>query len=131
LSHYAPAGRSRVEESVLWKINRLREELNTQYARSRPESRPIPTAANFETIAVKEQELARSLRDVSAADPEYASLQQVSIANLESVQAILPKQTTLVEYFTTGDEVLVFIISSNDATVVRRLCPASRVLNQQ
>jgi CHAT domain-containing protein len=131
LTHYAPAGREKVEQSLLAKINRLHEELNTHYARSQPESRPIVSAVDFESIEVKEQELARTLRDVSRVDPEYASLQQVAIATLDSVQAVLPKQTTLIEYFTTGDEVLAFIISRNDAKVVRRLCPASRALSLQ
>src|SRR5437667_11983655 len=94
LSHYAPPSRGQVEQSLLAKINRLREELNTYYARSQPESRPIPSSAEFDTIALKEQELARTLRDVSAADPEYASLQQVSIATLDSLQAVLPSRST-------------------------------------
>src|SRR4029077_6240974 len=113
------------------KINHLREELNMQYARSQPESRPLPSNANYESIALKEQELARTLREVSAVDPEYASLQQVSIATLDSVRASLPERTTLVEYFTTGDEILAFIVSRSGARVVRRLCPAARIISVQ
>jgi tetratricopeptide (TPR) repeat protein len=131
LSHYAPPGRGQVEPSLLAKINRLREEINVHYARSRPEPRPVPSSPDFEGIAFKEQELARTLRDISALDPEYASLQQVTIATLDSVQTALPMQTTLIEYFTSGDEVLVFLISPGDAKVMRRVCPASRVLSLQ
>jgi CHAT domain-containing protein/tetratricopeptide (TPR) repeat protein len=131
LSNYTPPGRAHVEQSLLAKISRLREELNTFYARSQPESRPIPSNVDFETIALKEQELARTLRDVSTADPEYASLHQVSIATLDAVQAALPQQTTLVEYFTTGDEILVFIVSPDNAKVMRRLCPTGRILALQ
>ncbi len=131
LSHYAPASRGNVDRTLLSKINRLREELNIHYTRSQPESHPIGAAANYESIAMKEQELARTLREVSSEDPEYASLQQVSIATLDSVQANLREDTTLIEYFITGDEVLAFVISRSDAKVVRRLCPASRVSSQQ
>ncbi len=131
LSHYAPTGRAHLEQSLVAKINRLREELNTHYARSQPESRPIPSSSDFETIALKEQDLARTLRDVSAADPEYASLQQVSIATIDSLQAVLPQRTTLVEYFTTGDELLVFLISRGRGKVVRRVCSATRALSLQ
>jgi CHAT domain-containing protein/tetratricopeptide (TPR) repeat protein len=131
LSNYAPPVRGQVEQGQLAKINRLREELNTHYARSQPESQPIASTAEFEAIVVKEQELARTLRDVSAADPEYGSLQRVSIATLESVQALLSKRTTLIEYFTTGDEILAFIVSSESAKVMRRLCHATRVLTLQ
>ena len=87
LSHYTPSGHGQAEQSLLAKISRLREELNIHYARSQPELRPIPSLNNFETIAFKEQELARTLREVSGTDPEYVSLQQVSIATIESVQA--------------------------------------------
>jgi CHAT domain-containing protein/tetratricopeptide (TPR) repeat protein len=131
LSHYSPAGRGHVQQSLLLKINRLREELNIQYARWQPELTPLPAVSNFETITMKEQELARALRDVSRDDPEYASLQQVSIATLDSLQCALPERTTVVEYFTTGDEVLAFIVSRHDARVIRRICPARRVLAQQ
>jgi CHAT domain-containing protein len=131
LSHYAPSIHAQAEQTLLIKINHLREELNIQYARSQPESRPLATHANYEAIALKEQELARTLREISAVDPEYASLQQVSIANLESVRAGLPEKTTLVEYFTTGDEILAFIVSRREARVIRRLCPAGRILNVQ
>ena len=131
LSHYAPATRRTVRQSLLVKISRLREELNICYVRSNPESRPLPSLQEYEAIALKEQELTRTLRDVSVTDPEYASLRQVSIATLDSVQAVLPSRTTLIEYFTAGDEILAFIISSDKMRVMRRLCPASRVLGLQ
>ena len=131
LNQCAPSGPRPVQESLLLKVSRLREELNMHYVRSQPEFRPIPLSSEFEVIALKEQELVRALRDVSAADPEYASLQQVSIATLKSVQEVLPKRTTVLEYFTAGDEILAFIISSDDAKVVRPLCPASHVLRLQ
>src|SRR5262249_37671359 len=106
------------------KINRLREELNSHYTRLQFQSRPSGSP-DFESIALKEQELARALRDVSVMDPEYTSLQQVSIATLKPVQAALPKRTTLIEYFTSNDEIVVFIIRPDGAKVVRRVCPAS------
>jgi tetratricopeptide (TPR) repeat protein len=131
LSHCSPSGQGRVEASQLAKINRLREDLNTYYARSQQETRPIRRSAGFENIALKEKELARILREVSAVDPEYVSLQQVSIATLESMQAVLPKETTLIEYFTTSEEVLVFVVSSGGAKTVRRVCAPDRLSSLQ
>ncbi|HYR88367.1 MAG TPA: CHAT domain-containing protein [Terriglobia bacterium] len=131
LSHSTPAIHGQADQSMLAKINRLREELNIQYVRSQSEARPLTAQTNYENIALKEQELARSLREVSQVDPEYASLQDVSFATVESVRAALPERTTLVEYFTTGDEVLAFILSRNDAKVVRRLYSASGILKLQ
>src|SRR5262249_28734127 len=74
LSHYAPPALSHAEQSQLARVNRLREELNVQYARSQPELRPLAAQADYESIAFKEQELARMLREISTVDPEYVSL---------------------------------------------------------
>ncbi len=131
LSHYAPVVHGHAEQSLLAKINRLREELNIQYARSQPQKQPLSSQASYESIALKEQELARTLREVSGVDPEYASLQQVSIVTIESLQSVLPERTTVIEYFTAGDEILAFVLSRQGAAVTRRLCPASRILNVQ
>ncbi len=131
LSNSAPSGQGRPEPSLVAKINRLREELNISYARSRPELRSLPSSSNFETIALKEQELARSLREISGLDPEYASLQQVSIATIDSVRKRIPERSTLVEFFTTGDEILVFILSPDKTRVIHPLCPAGLVASLQ
>ena len=131
LSHHMPSMHGRAEQSLLTKINRLREELNIHYARSQPEGRPLIAHSNYETIALKERELARTLREVSGVDPEYASLHQVTIATIDSVRRALPERTTLVEYFTTGDEILAFVVARNRPRVVRRLCSVGGVLNLQ
>jgi len=131
LSHYSPSTHGRAEQSLLAKINRLREELNIHYARSQLEAQPLIAHANYETIALKEQELARTLREISAVDPEYASLHQVSVATIESVRQALPERMTLVEYFTAGDEILAFVVAVNGARVIRRLCPLGSVLDLQ
>jgi len=131
LSHYAPLVHGQAEPSLLARIDRLREELNVHYARLQSENLPLTSHSNYDHIALTERELARSLREISGVDPAYASLRQVSIAEIESVQADLPDRTTLVEYFMTADEVLAFIVSRTDAKVVRRLCTVTDVLQAQ
>ncbi len=131
LSHCTPPVRQEVAPALLSRINRLREEINTQYARVESQSRPIASNAVLDSIVFKEQELVRALREVSLVDPEYASLHHVSIATLTSVQSALPQGTTLLEYFTSGDEILVFVISADGAKAVRRVCSVSRVSNLQ
>src|SRR6266566_980733 len=91
----------------------------------------LTSQSNYDGIALMERELAGSLREISGVDPAYASLRQVSIAGIDSVQADLPERTTLIEYFTTGDEVLAFVVSSTDAKVVRRLSTTSEILKAQ
>jgi CHAT domain-containing protein/tetratricopeptide (TPR) repeat protein len=131
LTHYAPMVHGQAEPSLLAHIDRLREELNVQYVRFQSENRPLTSQSNYDSVALKERELARSLRELSGVDPAYASLRQVSIAEIDSVQADLPDTTTLVEYFTAGDELLAFIISKDDAKVVRRLCTTNTILKMQ
>ena len=131
LSHHLSAVQGRTEQSLLAKIERLREELNVLYARSKPELTPIRSQTKFESIALKEDELTRSLREVSIRDPEYTSLQQVSATTIETVQEWLPDHTTLVEYFIARDEVLVFVISRSSAEVHRHLCSPDRILDIQ
>src|SRR5207249_7117272 len=131
LSHCAPLVHGQAEPSLLAHIDRLREELNVHYSRFQSEDRPLTTHSTYDSIALKERELARRLREVSGVDPAYASLRQVSIAEIDSVQAGLPERTTLVEYFITGDEVLACIVSRTDARVVRRLSKASDILKAQ
>jgi len=131
LSHCSPPVRSDREQPLSSKITRLREELNTHYARLQPESRRVSSSTEYERIAAKEQELARTLREVSSSDPEYASLQQVSIATLESLQGLLPETTTVIEYFNSGEEMFAFVISAKQAGIVRNVCSLSHAADLQ
>ena len=131
LTNYSPMVHGQAEPLLVSHIDRLREELNVQYVRFQSENRPVTSQSNYDSVALKERELARSMRELSGVDPAYASLRQVSIAEIGSVQADLPETTTLVEYFTSGDELLAFIISKDDAKVVRGLCTTSTILKMQ
>jgi len=131
LSHHMPSVNPRTELSLLRRLHHLREELNSQYVRSRPETHSGLPAPDFEAVVVKEKELARTLREVALNDPEYASLQEVSSASIETVQQFLPEGTTIVEYFITEEEVLCFVISSRDAGVFRNLATPLRIQSLQ
>ncbi len=128
LSQHLTAIQGHTESSLQAKSEKLREELNVLYGSSQPQVRVHPTAAKFETIAQKEDELARILREVSFQDPEYTSLQQVSAASLETVQQILPGHTTMIEYFIARDEILVFVISRTSAQLQRHLCTRRQIM---
>jgi CHAT domain-containing protein/tetratricopeptide (TPR) repeat protein len=127
LSQHMPSVQLRGEPSLLRRVHRLREELNLQYIKSKPETKANLSAPDFEALTMKEQELARTLREVAMHDPEYVSLQQTTPLELAEVQAFIPDRTTLVEYFSTRDEVIAFVISRNDAKVFRRLVPTGRL----
>ena len=130
LSQHLPSMQLRGEQTLLQRVSRLREELNLQYIKAKPESRSslsTLSAPDFEALTFKEQELARTLREVAMHDPEYVSLHQTSPLELAQVQAFIPERTTLVEYFSTRDEVIAFVITRNDAKVYRRLVPTTRI----
>src|SRR5215475_10278753 len=131
LAQHLPSVQPRGKNTLLSRIDRLREELNVHYMRVKPETQCSQAAPDFEKIVSKEQELARSLREVGIEDSEYASLHQVNVTELEEVQQFIPDRTTLVEYFITQQEVLAFVISRCAAVVVRSLASAERVRSLQ
>jgi CHAT domain-containing protein/tetratricopeptide (TPR) repeat protein len=125
LSPHFQAIRGKADQSVLSRVNRLRDELNSHYLRNKKESDSHDTPAA--RIEIKEQELIGSLREVSAVDPEYVSLQTISVPSLQSVQASIPDDTTILEFFVARNEVMALVLSPDRASVVRRLCPVGRI----
>ena len=128
LSHHLTAIHGRTGSSLQRKIQKLREELNVLYASSQRGISISSTAAKSESIAQKENELARILREVSLQDPEYASLHRVSPATVETVQQMLPHDSTMIEYFIARDEILVFVISRCSARVHRHLSTPGEIM---
>src|SRR5262249_32317281 len=131
LSQHMPTVHAHAEPSLLAKIEQLREELNVLYARSKPEVTYARPMTKFESITLKEDELARSLREVSIRDPEYTSLQQAPVSTIEMIQEVLPAHTTLIEYFIARNEVLVFLITRSGAEVHRRLSSTNEIVGIQ
>ncbi len=130
LSQHLP-GNPHADPSLLNRIQHLHEELNSYYIRSAPRdgsTSHLPSAADIE---VKRDELAQSLKELSKQDPEYVSLQKVSIVSVEQVREVLPRNATLVEYFIARDEIMVFLISKDRAEVRRHLSTLSRVQHLQ
>jgi CHAT domain-containing protein len=125
LSPHFQSIRGAAEQSVLSRVNRLRDELNNHYLRQNKES-DLHLGENT-PIEVKEQELIEGLREASVTDPEYVSVQTVSILPLQSIQSTIPDDTTIVEFFVARDEVLALVLSRDRAGVVRHLCPIRRI----
>ena len=115
------------DKSLLNRVRRLHEELNSSHVRATAGTRLVNKAAPGIDVDLKENELSRILGELSDADPEYVSLQKVSVASLQAIQQSLPENTTLVEYFSIHQEIVAFVINSRHVNIVRRLCPAKRV----
>jgi CHAT domain-containing protein len=126
-AHHLSSIRSHGGEALLSRIGRIRDELNNSYLRLRSEKADLPSLSNASSIQIKESELLSSLRELSEVDPEYVSLQNGSIAALEQVQALLPPDTTVIEFFTLGNEVIVFLVTSERAEIFRHLSPLGRI----
>ena len=116
------------DQSLLNRVRRLHEELNSgQMRATTAQTRLVKKAAPGIDVELKENELSRILGELSDADPEYVSLQKVSVASLQAIQESLPENTTLVEYFSIHDEILAFVINSRRVSVIRHVCPTKRV----
>ena len=92
-----------------------------------PEPSKVAAHDSASALQVKKDELATSLKELSQENPEYASLQKVSIVSVEDVQQVLPDDCTMIEYFVARDEILAFVITRKKAIVKRHLSTLSRV----
>ena len=115
------------DPSLLARIQKLHEELNSYYIRSGPAPGKNGDRYNTADLEMKRNELARNLKELAKHDPEYVSLQRVSIVSVEDVQQVLPEDCSVIEYFVARAEVLAFVISRNKAVVKRHLCTVSRI----
>src|SRR5688572_4077745 len=111
LAPHLPSVRSRADEALLARVERLRAELNGSYLRLQPEFLAVPALAKVEAIELKEDELIRTLGELSKADSEYVSLQTASSVRIEDLQQSLPGDTSVIEYFFARDEVLAFVLT--------------------
>jgi CHAT domain-containing protein len=114
------------DEATARRVALLRERLNAIYRRlARPEgeggtrSARACRRARHEASRI-EGEVGRLLREGRLAGREAASLVGVDAPALEAVQAELDADTTLVEYFLTGDAVVTFVVTRETVRVVRR-----------
>jgi len=127
VAHHLPSIRNHSGEALLSRISRIRDELNNSYLRLRSEKADMPSVSHPSSIHLQEGELLRTLRELSEVDPEYAALQQASVAPLQELQPVLPEDTTLIEYFIVGGEVVAFVISRNNTKVFRHISPVARI----
>ena len=127
LAPHLPSVRSGANEALVTRVERLRRELNGSYRRFQPEFLTSPGSPRGEQIELKEDELVRTLSDLSKSDSEYVSLQSASSIRIEELQQSLQADTTVIEYFFARDEVLAFLIDRGSFKVVRHLTPVKRV----
>ena len=112
------------QSDLVRRIRDLREELNWYYHRIeleqlRPEAQSRQKLENLQEIAQShEKELLRTLRELPAHERENATLEAPADFSLKKLQAVLPHQATLVEYFIAGDQVVAAVISRDAAQIL-------------
>lgn len=118
-----PAGDAGQSELVR-RIRDLREELNWYYHRIeleqlRPEERSREVIEKLQEQAEsRENELLRMLRELPAHERETATLEAPAGSSLERVQACLPTDATLVEYYSAGDRVVAAVVTRDTIEIL-------------
>src|SRR6267154_466391 len=105
------------QSELVRRIRDLREELNWYYHRIeleqlRPEESSSKRLQQLHEKAVShENELLRSLRELPANEREYATLEAPTDFSLAHLQSALPSNAALVEYYSTGDRLVAFVVT--------------------
>jgi CHAT domain-containing protein len=124
----APRARPDVGQAV-WQ---LRQELNWYYHRIESEEtrRERESTARLQGLRQRakalEARLLETLRAVREVDEEFAALQGGGTCTLSEIQASLPSETTLVEYYQARDRLYACVVDRERLEIVP-LAPASRV----
>lgn len=122
------------QSGLVRRIRDLREELNWYYHRIELEQlRPEQTTAKrLELLQEKalshENELLRTLRELPAHERENATLEPPADFSLEKLQAALPADAALIEYYSSGDRLVAAVVTRNSIDVAP-ITVFSRVLH--
>jgi CHAT domain-containing protein/Tfp pilus assembly protein PilF len=112
------------QSELVRRIRDLREELNWYYHRIeleqlRPEQIAPQRIRELREKAVShENEMLRTLRELSAHERENAALEAPADFSLQRLQRNLPADTTLIEYYATGDRLIAAIVKENSIEIV-------------
>ncbi|MHB8502465.1 MAG: CHAT domain-containing protein [Candidatus Acidiferrales bacterium] len=112
------------QSELVRRIRDLREELNWYYHRIELEQlRPEDTSAKRlqllqEKALSHENELLRTLRELPAHERENATLEAPEDFSLEKFQSALPADTTLIEYYSTGDRLVAAVVTRNSIDII-------------
>jgi CHAT domain-containing protein len=122
------------QSELVRRIRDLREELNWYYHRIeqeqlRPEENaPVRLQQLQEKAAAHENELLRRIRELPAQERENAALEAPADFSLERLQAAIPGNTALIEYYTTGERLVAAVVTREKIAIVA-VSVVSRVLH--
>ena len=112
------------QNDLVRRIRDLRGELNWYYHRIeieqlRPEEKSGQRLKSLQEQAqAHEKELLRTLRELPAHERETATIGAPADFSLEKLQASLPQDATLVEYFSTGDRIVAAVVTRKEVRIL-------------
>jgi CHAT domain-containing protein len=122
------------QSELVRRIRDLREELNWYYHRIeqeqlRPEENSRKRLQQLQEKAVsQETELLRTLRELPAHERENATLEGPSDFSLQRLQAAVPDDAALIEYYSTGEELIAAVVTRENIEIIP-VSVVSRVLH--
>ena len=122
------------QSELVRRIRDLREELNWYYHRIeleqlRPEESSSKRLHQLQEKAVShENELLRTLRELPANERENATLEAPADFSLARLQATLPPDTALVEYYSSGDRLIAAVVT-RETIKITAISVVSRVIH--
>jgi len=130
-----PFGETGQTKEVL-RIRELRQELNWYYHRIEleqlsPEGMSRQCIDELQRKArERENELLRTLRELPANERENVSLEEPSQFSVANLQAALPMDTALIEYYSAGDRLVVAVVTREtiEITTVAAVSQVTRLL---
>jgi CHAT domain-containing protein/tetratricopeptide (TPR) repeat protein len=116
-------------------VRELREELNWYYhlvelEQLRPGDNSGERLSAFQReIGSREKEMARTVRELTLTGAPQSDLLAPSVYSLEAIRAVLPGDTTLVEYFSVDDRIILCLVD-HDRVEMAPVSLMSRVSSQ-
>ena len=123
------------ESQLAHSIRELREELNWYYhlvelEQLRPGENSDEKLSAFQReIGSREKEMARTVRELTLTGAPQSDLLAPSVYSLDEIRAALPADTTLVEFFTVDDRIILCLVD-RDGVEMAPVSLMSRVSSQ-
>jgi CHAT domain-containing protein/Tfp pilus assembly protein PilF len=112
------------QSELVRRIRDLRKELNWYYHRIELEQLRLEENVHKRILGLREKavshenELLRTLRELPAHEREHATLEAPADFSLQRLQRNLPVDTTLIEYYSTGDQLIAAVVKKNKTEII-------------
>ncbi len=117
--HQASAELLQEEQTLRSELFSLENRLKLEHSKTGFEFNRADVAAIQKQLAAKRDAYEKLLVRLQLADPKYASLRTATPLSLPEAQALLNIDTTLISYFVTDEQTLVFILTRDSFQAIK------------